>query len=250
MAVDLFSENNSSMSPRISFSHDLNLSDVVPVEQRRSLGSNSTGRNPSIDFDFCTRESIDQDSSSADELFLDGKLLPIEIKPKPPLRSKGKTIQQPRENHHPGPPKNPQERKATGSNNGDRAYEKQNSKSFWKFKRSNSLNCGSGYARTLCPIPLLSRSNSTGSAASSSIKNSGLSKESHLHKQHSVKHHQSGAVPKPSLPPPLSTGYQKPPLRKGHGPHASGIHVNPVLNVPSGNLFGLGSIFSCKNNKK
>ncbi|KAL8539010.1 hypothetical protein ACS0TY_000858 [Phlomoides rotata] len=54
--------------------------------------------------------------------------------------------------------------------------EKQNCQtvSFWRFNRSTSLNCGIGYTRTLCPLPLLSRSNSTGSASSdkrSSISN-------------------------------------------------------------------------------
>ncbi|KAL6574197.1 hypothetical protein OROHE_001101 [Orobanche hederae] len=38
--------------------------------------------------------------------------------------------------------------------------------SVWQFKRSSSLNCGSGYARALCPIPLLFRSHSTGSTSS------------------------------------------------------------------------------------
>uniref|UniRef100_A0A2P2QKH4 Uncharacterized protein n=1 Tax=Rhizophora mucronata TaxID=61149 RepID=A0A2P2QKH4_RHIMU len=45
-------------------------------------------------------------------------------------------------------------------------------------------------------------------------------------------------------------GYQKPPLKKNYG---NVVRVNPVLNVPSGNLFGLVSIFSNakdKNKKK
>lgn len=100
--------------------------------------------------------------------------------------------------------------------------------SFWGFKRSSS--CGSGYGKSLCPLPLLSRSYSTGST--SNVKQPPISKDSHSHKQiNSNKHKYS------------STSYQKPPLRKSYKPYGNGVQVNPVLNVPSGNLFGLGSIF-------
>lgn len=108
--------------------------------------------------------------------------------------------------------------------------EEQQKKSFWKFKRSSSLNCGSGYARSLCPLPPLSRSNSTGSAPSSSVKKPGLSKEGL--KANSQK---------------SANGHQKPPLRKNG--YTNGVRVNPVLNVPSANLFGLGSIFSGSKDK-
>jgi hypothetical protein len=91
--------------------------------------------------------------------------------------------------------------------------------------------------RRLCPLPpLLSRSNSTGS-----VVNSRQSSQKHA----SMKASQSLA----------STGYPKPPLEKGtHGSYGNGVRISPVLNVPSVNLFGLGSIFSYsgkdKNKKK
>ncbi|XP_047968847.1 uncharacterized protein LOC125212661 [Salvia hispanica] len=205
MAIEVFpdSPSASGISPRISFSHDLTQSDVVPIEQYiRSAASSS-----SIDFDFCVfRESFDHESSSADELFFDGKILPIQIKkrlapPPPPA---------------PLPPPPPPPLKSE---------EKQ--KSFWRFKRSSSLNCGSGYGRTLCPLPLLSRSNSTGSTASG--KRSSISKQNLLKSNSSQKQQ------------PMSGYSSKPPLKKnGQFSHK----FSPVLNVPPATIFGLGSIFS------
>ncbi|KAM0057708.1 hypothetical protein Hdeb2414_s0005g00161511 [Helianthus debilis subsp. tardiflorus] len=179
MAINLYSETSgtgntiTTMSPRISFSHDFSQSDTVPVEQLlRSLSSS--------DFNFCINQH--PDASMADELFSDGKIIPTQIKqqlqlqppPQPPL-----------------PPQSPPHQ----------------TKSFWGFKRSSS--CGNGYARSLCPIPLLSRSNSTGS--STSTKRSSSSK--------------------------------KPPLRKmsysygNNSSSANGVRINPVLNLGFGSLF-------------
>ncbi|KAL7232038.1 hypothetical protein ACSBR2_010120 [Camellia fascicularis] len=248
MAVELCSENSSPgliTSPRISFSHDLSQSDIVPIEQRVLRSNSSSG----IDFNFCIRDGYDQQSSSADELFSDGKILPIQIKKKMAL------LQQ---THQPPPPPPPppqtpdhhivnktcetsnneglKEAKLTSSG----SDEKQNSKSFWRFKRSSSLNCGSGYGRSLCPLPLLSRSNSTGSA-----------NHHHTHKHNSQKNSSSVSASKPSSQ--FSGSHQKPPLKKSYASHGNGVRVNPVLNVPSGNLFGLGSIFfngKDKNKKK
>lgn len=69
------------MSPaRISFSYDLSQSDVaVPIEHH--LFRSNSSSSPAVDFDFCTaQEACAQAPSSADELFSDGKILPIRIK--------------------------------------------------------------------------------------------------------------------------------------------------------------------------
>ncbi|KAJ7975745.1 Membrane-associated kinase regulator [Quillaja saponaria] len=249
MAIELCSESHGiSMSPRISFSHDFSQSDAIPVEQH-PLRSNSSGLNSGMDFDFCVRGSFDQDSTSADEIFSDGKILPIEIKKKnAPLKQLDQLAA-----HPPLPPppamrdnassrkslKNESTKESKLSNN--EAEEKQSSKSFWGFKRSSS--CGSGYGRSLCPLPLLSRSNSTGSSP----------KEGHGIKQNFQKH----GFTKSSQSWGSSGYYQKPPLKKSHGSYGNNVRINPVLNVHSANLFGLGSIFSngkdsnnSKKNKK
>ncbi|PIN13322.1 hypothetical protein CDL12_14054 [Handroanthus impetiginosus] len=240
MAIEVFPDNPTvGMSPRISFSHDLAQCDVVPVEQYIRTSSSSA-----IDFDFCVfRESFDQESSSADELFFDGKILPIQIKKRlaPPRR----VPEQPPAPPLPPPPapvpvpaQKPSKstNKETKNTNSELPEEKH--KSFWRFKRSTSLNCGSGYGRTLCPLPLLSRSNSTGSSASvkrSSITNNqkqNLLKHSSLSSSSSRKHAQS-------------VYSSRPPLKKnGPASYGNGIKFNPVLNVPPANLFGLGYIFS------
>ncbi|KAM3285940.1 hypothetical protein P3S67_024739 [Capsicum chacoense] len=218
MAIEVCSDDS---SPRISFSHDISQSDTMPVEPYIRSTDYSSSSSP--DFDFCVfHQSFDLESSSADELFFDGKILPIEMKRKipptlPPNKAK-KTSITPNENLMEMPKSG-----NLGSN------ENQNSKSFWRIKRSNSLNCGSSsnssasYARTLCPIPLLPRSYSTGSTPS--VK----------HKQHYQKSSSS-----------VSNGhyyYQKPPLRKiPNNPYSNGIKINS-------NLFGLSSIFSSRKEK-
>lgn len=255
MAIELCSSDESSlgiMSPaRISFSHDVSQTGSVPVEQY----IRSTSPSSSIDFDFCVfRESFDLESSSADELFFDGKILPIEIKRRissaPPRRT-----EQPLPPPPPLPPCKNSSNTSKTSNNEDEienktggvlesSDEKQNSKSFWRFKRSSSLNCGSGYARTLCPLPLLSRSNSTGSSPSVK-RNSTLSKDNLSHHKHHSQRHFSKS---------MSSNGQKPPLKKVPGnPYSNGVKFSPVLNVPPANLFGLSTFFSSgkeKNKKK
>ncbi|PON42786.1 membrane-associated kinase regulator [Parasponia andersonii] len=264
MAIELCSEKSPGMgvsnssTPRISFSYDFLQSDVVPIEQR-PLRSNSSGLNSSVDFDFCVRESFGEDSSSADELFSGGKILPTEIKKKitpaaiPKHEIPDQTTPQVDQALSQAPGARDESNKSSKkeSNEGE---ERQSSKSFWRFKRSSS--CGTGYGRTLCPLPLLSRSNSTGSADESkpiNIKRPPLmSKEgSSVTKQNSQKSfnastklqssqsHNSGA----------SCSYQKPPLKKGHGAYGNGVSINPVLNVPPANLFAIGSIFTNGKNK-
>ncbi|MCD7453012.1 hypothetical protein HAX54_019269 [Datura stramonium] len=258
MAIELCSSDESSlgiMSPaRISFSHDVSKTGSVPVEQY----IRSTSPSSSIDFDFCVfRESFDLESSSADELFFDGKILPIEIKRRISSAPPRKTEQPLPPTHPPSPCKN--------SNTGNTLHcgktsntedaienktgvlessdEKQNSKSFWRFKRSSSLNCGSGYARTLCPLPLLSRSNSTGSTPSVK-RNSTLSKDNLSHKHHSQR---------PFSKSMSSNGHncQKPPLKKAPGnPYSNGVKFSPVLNVPPANLFGLSTFFNSSGKEK
>ncbi|XP_057487915.1 uncharacterized protein LOC130773960 [Actinidia eriantha] len=236
MAIDLCSENSGLvMSPaRISFSHDLSHCDVVPVEQRRLRSGSSSG----VDFDFCVHESSDQSSSCADELFSDGKILPThQIK---------KTASIPQKQPEPPSPWTCENREFEETKGGiSEIDEKQgaNSKSFWRFKRSSSLNCGSGYAPSLCPLPLLSRSNSTGSSTKSSSKD-------HHHHQQQQQHHNVQKQNLQKNSSKSSGNYQKPPLKKNYGAYGNGVRINTVLNVPSGNLFGLGSIFNVKEKSK
>ncbi|ESQ28751.1 hypothetical protein EUTSA_v10019003mg [Eutrema salsugineum] len=260
MAVDLLSEN-SNMSPRISFSRDFCQSDAIPIEKRplRSSNSKPSSLNSSIDFDFCipggvnSAESFDQGSWSADELFRNGQILPTEIK------KKKKPESPPPEKRNPGQkgpdtgptePTKPDFRKQRKPVEEDDdvsvTEEKPNTKSFWGFKRSSSLNCGSSYGRSLCPLPLLNRSNSTGSTSSKPKQSSRKHTTEHIKLQQSSSLSSSSSSSSTSS----NSSFQKPPLKKNYGgysygSHGGGIRVSPVINmVPSGNMFGLGSIFS------
>lgn len=262
MVVELCSENCgvSSMSPRISFSHDFSQSDVIPVE-KHPLRSNSSGLSSSIDFNFCVQESLELESSSADELFSHGVILPTQIKKKGlsnvVMKQKSQQLAPP--SQPPLPPSkaicenapattrksSKKESHKDSKDLNEEADEKHSSKSFWRFKRSSS--CGSGYGRSLCPLPLLSRSNSTGSS-SPSVKRIPLSKEGHHVKQNSQK--RSSSISRSQSQSLAShNNHQKPPLKRSHGSYTNGIRVSPVLNVPSANLFGFGSIFSNNRDK-
>nr|GMD51973.1 probable membrane-associated kinase regulator 1 [Ipomoea batatas]GMD57029.1 probable membrane-associated kinase regulator 1 [Ipomoea batatas] len=265
MAMEVCSEDPSlGLSPRISFSHDISQAEIVPVEQYVRSSSSSS----SMDFDFCVfRESFDLDSSSADELFFNGKILPIEIKRRmggpPRKQDPPKAPQPPKTPPPPAPTSQNHDKKETSGETKPETLESSSdgqkqsgSKVFWKFKRSSSLNCGSGYARTLCPLPLLSRSNSTGS--SSPIPKRTLSRDSFNLKHQSQKSSScSASSTKQQSYNFFSASNHKPPSKKFQASTSSyssnGVRVNPVLNVPPANLFGLGSMFSHgkdKNKKK
>ncbi|KAK1422123.1 hypothetical protein QVD17_25019 [Tagetes erecta] len=236
MATNLHSDHSgtttTTTSPRISFSYDLSQSDTVPVEQLiRSCSSSS------VDFNFCIHENPDvHHASVADELFFDGKIRPMPIKSKsetykltpstPPLENKKSKSSLLALTLTLKPMSSPVSSPAV--ENVELKLKHQTSKSFWGFKRSSS--CGNGYARSLCPITLLSRSSSMGS--STSLKQSSSPLKEGLNQKH---HH----------------NVQKPTLKKSYcyGNYTSvtagnGIRVDPVLNL------GFGSFFSSNSKKR
>ncbi|KAE9604885.1 hypothetical protein Lalb_Chr10g0091301 [Lupinus albus] len=246
MEVELFSESCevSSVSPRISFSHDISQSDSMPIEQHHFGSSSSCDLNSRIEFDFCVSESFEIESCSAAELFSDGMILPTEVKKKKnvPFKKNGDLAPYP-----PLPPSNATFKKECHK---ERKYlndehevcdKKSSSKSFWSFNRSSSSSGGSRYGRCLCPFPLLLRSNSTGS--NTSVKRNALLKEGTNIKQNSQKHSST------RFSPSLRNNFQRPLLNKSHGYYGINVRVSPVLNVPSANLFGFGSIFSSNKDK-
>ncbi|MED6217356.1 hypothetical protein PIB30_016979 [Stylosanthes scabra] len=244
------------MSPRISFSHDFSQSDVIPVEQH-PFGSNTSDLESSNDFDFCVTESFELvESFPADEFFSGGRIIPTEIigsKKKNNNNNIQKCHQLAPQHPPPLPPQSSASRnlKKEGSSKEGKLMNNNNndSKSFWSFKRSSS--CGNGYRRSLCPLPLLSRSNSTGSSSSSNTNNkrNPLSKEAGTNKQNSHKHSSSSSS--------TNIYHQKPPLNNKSHHHHHGSYgnnnsvrvVSPALNVHSANLFGLASIFSNNRDK-
>ncbi|KZV27950.1 hypothetical protein F511_34624 [Dorcoceras hygrometricum] len=190
--------------------------------------SPSGRKSPRISFSF------DQESSSPDELFSGGRILPTQIKkrltsdappgPKPPLRMS----QYPP--HHECP-------EITKKNSESEDKVQKHKPSFWNFKRSTSLNCGRGGSHTwrLRLLPAFSRSYSKGSAATAKPTNQKQNIAKHSPKIHSEKSDSASYI---------AANHHRPPLKKNNNSSNNGVTVNPVLNIPQANIFGFGSIFS------
>lgn len=242
MAIDVCSEISSAgISPRISFSHDLNQTDVLPNEDHhRHRRSDLTLLDSSSDFVFCIGSSFVQELSPADELFSDGKIRAKEIK---------QNVTNPDEIRGSEPVSsctvNTEKKRLKeflSSSFDVEEIEKPPSKSFWQFKRSSSLNCDSSRSRSLIrSLHFLSRSNSTGSAPNS--KPTPLSKETqkpHLQKQPSVSSRRSSSASCSSTYYYSYSSSQRP----------NGVRISPVLNLPppyiskvTVSFFGFGSLF-------
>ncbi|XWS30725.1 hypothetical protein CRYUN_Cryun23aG0013000 [Craigia yunnanensis] len=225
--------------PRISFSHDF-YSSMQPLLESTSLPLKS-----GIDFQFDVPiNNIDQECyfSLADELFSNGKILPVQIR---------KKISPPKQEERPAPEKPlPPARNATSKDikvaSKEANDQNQSSKSFWQFKRSSSLNFVGGYKRRLCSSTLLSRSSSTGSAPK--VKPGPVLKEGHGIVNNRQNYQKLKSYP--SLH--SSTKNQKPPSKKSftYGSHVNGVTINPILNVPSVDIFCLSSVFLTGKDKK
>ncbi|XP_022971829.1 uncharacterized protein LOC111470497 isoform X2 [Cucurbita maxima] len=250
MAIEVCSEISSvGISPRISFSHDLNQADSLPSSSDCNRGRLDLSLLES-DFDFCIGNLLLQDLSSADELFCNGKILPVEIKKS---IEPNREVSKPNQSTPPIPPDPPRssvssEKKSLKellSASFD-AEEKPQSKSFWQFKRSSSLNCESSKSRGLIrSLHFLSRSNSTGSALN-------------LQKQPSISSRKS-SVSSCSNSYFANSCSQKPSTRRNFGANnGNGVRImSPLLNLPppyiskvTVSFFGFGSLFCNGKNKK
>lgn len=259
MAIDVFSEISSPViSPRISFSLDLKESDFIPV----NVQTNPLILNPTVDFDFGIAPYFSHQISSADELFANGKLLPVQIKkmdrtlqsqPKPTptapeeVENVTESIKKKRliEFLSTGFDADEEDHKISSSTTAAATT----TKPFWQFRRSTSLNCetgGSGTRGLLRSLEFFKRSNSTGSVRKPIQKQNSSKESSH-----------SGLNPLFYYSPSSS---KKPAILKKNGSrscHSNGIRVAPVLNIPTAyiakgtaNLFGIGSLFSSKKSRK
>lgn len=211
----------SETSPRISFSHDLCQAEVAEeineMESRRD--TRLLDSNP--DFEFISSSCFAQESSSADELFSNGVIRPVQIQANIVAPSK-------RSSSSPAvslPPLHcPPVKKETSV----REQKPQQAKSFWAFNRSCSLN-HEAKKSLIFSLPLLSRSNSTGSVVNHKARSSST-----------------------------SNAYRKPPLKKSFvGSYGNGVQISPVLNVPTpyiskctANFFGLGPLLRSRSKDK
>lgn len=295
MAIDICSEISSlSISPRISFSHDLNQLDQQDHHYHHQNGQHFDRNNPVSDFDFCVLKNDSNfifEFPSADELFSDGKILPVEIKTtshhQKPVDlaqqndNSTKKIVQLKELLSLSYDTDEEEEREVNDNNDtnnsnnnsdDKKSSRINYMSFWKFRRSNSLNL-----EKIKSLHFISRSNSTGStqptrkpilqkqkSASASSSSSSKAKNRNEYKRSSSfssfhNHRNSNNVE-------LSSSKSYP--RKGNNgnnnicgsQYYGNTRVSPILNLPQPyisrvtiSFFGFGSLFcngKVKNKKK
>ncbi|GAB2280047.1 hypothetical protein Dimus_014685 [Dionaea muscipula] len=167
MAVEVYSDSIAGFSPRISFSDDLNEAESIPVGSTfpppcrldSSLLDSSSG------FEFAFHVSatsgrggvITQETSTADELFADGMILPMDI-----IKKEIRT-------ESPVSPDPAMDRKSLKELLSCRFEDRRPKSSIWKFRRSYSLNCcrgggggGNSASGVFGSVMELSRSSSVG----------------------------------------------------------------------------------------
>ncbi|XP_021749797.1 uncharacterized protein LOC110715521 [Chenopodium quinoa] len=174
MAVDVFSENFVGMiSPRLSFSRDLEENETSTNINDYSCKLDRSFVDSAFDFAFNVDTSITFQSSSADELFSDGKIIPTRLIKEEEVKKSEAVVQK-------VPVTSCSDLlSATITDTGKKSLkefledsieeeEEVNTaavaaKSFWKFRRSNSLNCDRNQRKGLIGSwKILSRSGSTG----------------------------------------------------------------------------------------
>ncbi|KAM5567759.1 hypothetical protein ABKV19_015695 [Rosa sericea] len=268
MAIEVCSEISSpGFSPRISFSHDLDKANAtVTKEEQPQQRLDSSLVDSSSDFDFCIVNNIKLELSSADELFSNGKILPVQIKPNPNTTTTKEALLQP---PHQSATKNTEKKRLKefldDSNAEDETNENDEkpaiAKPSWQFRRSSSLNFDSTTtARGMSLIRslhFLSRSNSTGSAPNPKQTVTPNQKQQHLRKNQSTNSRRRSSSASSSSCSSSTTYYpyntsprsQKPSLRKS-GSYGNGVRISPVLNLPppyiskvTVSFFGFGSLF-------
>ncbi|MCD7470012.1 hypothetical protein HAX54_009570 [Datura stramonium] len=287
MAVDVCCEIASLVvSPRISFSHD----DGIPIECHSHYRSDAFLLESTIDFDFDFCVTDKELISSADELFSNGKILPVEVKkptpfiqinqsePKSQQKQTEKSILENGMENTSTKKKSLKEFLSTDLDDDEEETENklQQPKPFWQFRRSSSLNYQKNQNNGF--LQFLTRSNSTGSSApiqknpkiyqkqrsqreqrekikvlrkSSSLSSSSSSSSSSFTNFSSFnQNHPLHSSSKRGQSHPLKKSYST----RSYG---NGVHVSPVLNIPHGYiskgtvcLFGLGSLFCNGKSKK
>ncbi|XP_035541643.1 uncharacterized protein LOC109010678 [Juglans regia] len=245
--------------PRLSFSHDLDQAEVVPIEHTVNRRDSSL-LDPDSEFEFSISCSFEHESCSADEIFSNGVLLPFQVKDKVIVSPKeirtSSCEPRPSAQLPPLPCENSSKKQSVKElllRNSDNLEKKQAFKSFWGFRRSSSLNSDCKRSM-LFSLPLLSRSNSIGS-----VPNPKRTTSKDVHKHNSQK---QGSISMPrfsSSSPASAILQQKPLLKKNYGGSFNGTaRISPVLNIvpPSyiskrtENLFGLGSFLRDRKDKR
>ncbi|KAJ8464155.1 hypothetical protein OPV22_026707 [Ensete ventricosum] len=238
------------VSPRISFSHDLTQADISGGDDHRLDFSLPLDVSDSSDFDFVLGADIfSHDSSLADDLFSDGKLLPLPIKNLPPSSATSPSSQPSASAADPPAAPKPASarRRKRGSLREIMASCSEGGVGIGRPspRRSSSLNCGDG-RRSLCPFPLL-RSKSSGSMPTnpSSTKhgnNSGINTMASFSSSPFTELFRKG-----SKEPKTRVYYYSGSSRRSHG---NAVRISPIINVPTPSSMSIVSFLLCKHGDK
>lgn len=244
--------------PRTSFSHDLVQPDVGPLLSMSDQTDSSSHLGSNSDFEFHISSSLfEHESCSADELFFNGVLLPIHdkekffankevhscqlrpIAPLPPL---------PRDNSS-----SSKKEAVVVDSDLEQKHVSTATKSFWGFKRSASVDNLDSKKSFLRSLPLLSRSNSTGTLDPVPRR---TTQNKEVHKHNSQKQ-ESISLSRSSSFSSYTKMQQKPQLKKSYGESLNAVQISPVLNIPppyiskrAQNLFNFGSFLRDGKDKK
>ncbi|WOK97727.1 hypothetical protein Cni_G06435 [Canna indica] len=265
MEVGLESSAWAGVSPRISFSHDLCQVDVSEptvdgADRRLDLSLPLDVVAASSDFDFSLGADVfSQDPSLADDLFSDGKLLPLPIK-NAPLSSSSSC---PPSAIATGPPATPNAclrrrgslREIMASAESDDACAIGRpcpQKPFWRFRRSSSLNCSSGSGGgSLCSFPLL-RSKSSGSSSPMQVRPTAKQCKSlnAINATNATELFKKGSSSEPKTTRVYY--YSAAASSRQRRLHGNAVRISPILNVPTptGGGMGILSFLLCKRGDK
>ncbi|CAL9747861.1 unnamed protein product [Musa acuminata subsp. burmannicoides] len=207
------------VSPRISFSYEppqAGISDSTEGGDRGVDASLPLVMPVSSDFDFGLDAGaiLSHDSSLADDLFSDGKLLPVPIR-NPPFSSSASAAEAGR--------KRSSLREIMASSDEDDAGIRGPSRgrSFWRFRRSN-----------LCPLPLL-RSKSSGSSAERYCNMPTIN---------------TTAGVSPWTESRTRTYYYC--SGNSRGSQGNAVRISPILNVPTPSSLSIFGFLLCKRGDK
>ncbi|XP_022930599.1 uncharacterized protein LOC111436997 [Cucurbita moschata] len=239
---------------------------MLPIQPRESPSTDISLLDSNSEFEFCVSGSFDYESSSADELFFNGVIVPTQNQQK--FVQIKRTHQ--RESAPCFPSSLPPLPPAVATENFKKvnteepihvmnsdSEKKNRSKSFWGFRRSNSVTYDNRKS-SFFSLPLLSRSYSTGSVQipkgmpSKDVK----SQSPQLQRHHSVSEGKS-KLPSSSSAANSHSKLQKPQKKNQGGLYGNNLYVNPILNVPppyitkeTSKIFGLSSLLRGSKEKK
>ncbi|XP_009390418.2 uncharacterized protein LOC103976817 [Musa acuminata AAA Group] len=238
------------VSPRISFSHDLTQADISGGDDHRLDLSLPLDVSASSDFDFVLGADIfSHDSSLADDLFSDGKLLALPIKNPPSSSSAASPSSLPSASAA-DPPAAPKpasaRRRKRGSLREIMASCSEGGVGIGRPspRRSSSLNCGDS-RRSLCPFPLL-RSKSSGSmpmnpSSSKHCDNSSINTIASFSSPFTELFRKGSKEPKTRV------YYYSGSSRRSHG---NAVRISPIINVPTPSSMSIFSFLLCKHGDK